>query len=73
MGRRGITDENGKEVIKMSEDKSTKVCIIENSRFSYFLKVDGETVPFQGSYNADYFIKHYKGLGYTVKYIDNSD
>ena len=37
-----------------------------NGRFSWFLRVDGEKIPFQGAKNADYFADHYRKLGYTV-------
>lgn len=48
-----------------------KVCKIINSQFSYILEVDGESIPFNGSYNADYFEKHYKNLGYKVERIND--
>lgn len=47
-----------------------KICEIINSRFCWFLRVDGESISFQGSYNADYFANHYANLGYKVERID---
>lgn len=48
-----------------------KICIIINERFSWFLVVDGESISFQGSQNADYFEKHYFELGYKIERVDN--
>jgi hypothetical protein len=47
-----------------------KVCKIINSKFSWILGVDGQTISFQGFYNADYFERHYSELGYEVIRID---
>ena len=47
-----------------------KICEIVNSRFCWFLRVDGESISFQGSCNADYFANHYTNLGYKVERID---
>lgn len=44
----------------------TGECEIINGKFSWILNVDGESIPFQGGFNADYFEKHYKELGYKV-------
>lgn len=50
-----------------------KVCRIINGLLSYCLEVDGEVIPFSGSYNADYFEKLYKEMGYTVeRVVDNT-
>jgi len=43
-----------------------QICTITNSRFSWILAVDGYTIAFQGSYNAEYFKQHYSALGYKV-------
>jgi hypothetical protein len=43
-----------------------KVCKIINGQFSYFLEVDGLKIPFEYSWNAEYFEKHYTELGYKV-------
>lgn len=51
----------------------TKKCIILNGQFSWILRVDGVEIPFQGSYNAEYFSKLYKKLGYEVDIIEASD
>lgn len=45
------------------------ICKIINAAFSYILEVDGESISFQA--DKDYFIEHYKKLGYKVIY-DNS-
>lgn len=49
-----------------------KNCVLENASFSWILHVDGKSINFDGSHNADYFSKHYKDLGYTVKTINNN-
>jgi len=46
--------------------ESEKVCRIVNGRFSYQLIVDGEKIAFNYSWNAEYFARHYKALGYKV-------
>ena len=43
-----------------------KVCKLINNKFSWVLEVDGKQIHFDGSYNADYFAKHYTDLGYEV-------
>jgi hypothetical protein len=43
-----------------------KSCEIINGRFSYVMKVDGKTIPFNGSDCAEYFKRHYAALGYVV-------
>lgn len=50
-----------------------KTCKIINGQFSWMLEVDGELVSFNGGHNADYFEKHYKGLGYNVERINNQE
>lgn len=45
-----------------------KECILLNGKFSWFLKVDGEKIPFDGRDNAYYFKKHYESLGYVVSF-----
>lgn len=45
-----------------------KECIIENAQFSYILKVDYKDIPFHGGNSIDYFEKHYKELGYKVRF-----
>jgi len=47
-----------------------KICKIINSQFSWILEVDNEKISFQGSHNADYFERHYTGLGYKIERID---
>lgn len=49
----------------MSQDN--RKCVITNGQFSYYLEVDDQIISFQGSYNADYFEKHYRELGYEVE------
>lgn len=44
----------------------SKECIIENAQFSYILRVDEQEISFQSSNSVDYFIEHYKKLGYNV-------
>jgi len=51
----------------------SKKCEIVNGQFSWFLRVDGQDISFQGGSNADYFEKHYKELGYEVTIIDEHD
>lgn len=54
------------------KDKNTsKLCRIINDRFSFILEVDGQSIPFNGSWNAEYFKEHYLKLGYTIIKIDN--
>ena len=43
-----------------------RVCTLVNGQFSWFLRVDGEEIPFNYAKNADYFEKHYTELGYKV-------
>lgn len=43
-----------------------KVCRIINARFSWILSVDDQEISFQSMENADYFERHYAGLGYEV-------
>ena len=45
----------------------SKLCEIVNARFTYILKVDGEAISFQGGCSTDYFVKHYRKLGYKIK------
>ena len=44
-----------------------KKCEIINGRFSWILKVDGQTISFQGMESAEYFKNHYEALGYDVE------
>ena len=46
-----------------------KICRIINGRFSWFLEVDGQKIPFNYGSSADYFKKHYEELGYYVEMI----
>lgn len=48
-----------------------KICRITNTRFSWILEVDGETIPFQHNWNAEYFKNHYQSLGYMVEEVNN--
>lgn len=43
-----------------------KICEIINGQFSWILRVDGKEIQFQGSDSAEYFARHYEGLGYQV-------
>jgi len=47
-----------------------KICKIINGQFSWILEVDGEEISFQGGWNADYFERHYSGLGYKIERVD---
>jgi len=47
-----------------------KTCKIINGQFSWVLEVDGEKISFQGSWNADYFERHYIGLEYKIERVD---
>lgn len=47
-------------------NNTNKICEIINDQFSWILKVDEQTIYFQGGYNADYFEKHYRDLGYKI-------
>ena len=44
------------------------VCKITNDKFSWVLEVDGKTITFNGSDNADYFAEIYTKLGYTIEW-----
>jgi hypothetical protein len=57
---------NLKNVIEV-DDK--KVCKLIDDYFSWFLEVDGFSIPFQASTNARYFAKHYKSLGYKIEWV----
>lgn len=48
-------------------------CVIKNTRLSWILEVDGQSVPFTGFDNARYFRKHYMDLGYEVEYIEKQE
>ena len=50
-----------------------KICKIINDQFSWVLEVDGHSISFDGSYNADYFEQHYKTLGYEVKRLNRNN
>jgi hypothetical protein len=43
-----------------------KTCNIINKPTNWLLEVDGQSIPFDTGYGADYFEKHYKELGYKV-------
>jgi hypothetical protein len=43
-----------------------KICKIINGQFSWILEVDGYTIPFNGSSNAEYFEELYSSLDYTI-------
>jgi len=45
-----------------------KICKLTNGQFSWFMNVDDVEVVFQGFSNAEYFAKHYKKLGYKIKW-----
>jgi len=49
-----------------------KICKIINSQFSYILEVDEQKISFNGGWNADYFVEHYKTLGYEVKRLNHN-
>ena len=42
------------------------ICKITNDKFSWVLEVDGKTIAFNGSDNADYFAELYTKLGYEI-------
>ena len=44
------------------------VCKITNDKFSWVLEVDGKTITFNGSDNADYFAELYTKLGYSIEW-----
>lgn len=44
------------------------ICKITNDKFSWVLQVDGKTIPFNGSDNADYFADLYTKLGYNIEW-----
>jgi RimJ/RimL family protein N-acetyltransferase len=43
-----------------------KVCKIINDHFCWILEVDGQSIAFYGSWNVQYFKKHYSELGYWI-------
>jgi len=43
-----------------------KECKITNGENSWILEVDGQTIRFFGSDNAEYFKGHYESIGYLV-------
>ena len=43
-------------------------CKITNDKFSWVLEVDGKTITFNGSDNADYFAGLYTILGYSIEW-----
>ena len=64
---------NCEEITQLSDDfyrtilTDRKLCVISNKQFSWEMKVDGESILFQGSENAKYFQNHYEELGYVVE------
>lgn len=48
--------------------KPNGICKITNGKFSWVLEVDGKTITFNGSDNADYFAEIYTKLGYTIEW-----
>jgi hypothetical protein len=42
------------------------VCKITNDKFSWVMEVDGRTILFNGSENADYFAETFAKLGYEI-------
>jgi len=46
------------------------ICKLTNGQFSWIMSVDGQEISFDGFYNAEYFAKHYRKLGYKVEWID---
>lgn len=64
---------NCEEITQLSDDfyrtilTDRKLCVISNKQFSWEMKVDGESISFQGHENAKYFQKHYEELGYVVE------
>lgn len=51
-------------------DNSSKKCVITNGDNSWELNVDGVSINFTGSDNAEYFRRHYSDMGYDVKFKD---
>lgn len=49
-----------------------KIARITNGRFSWVLEVDGENILFQGHSSAEYFLNHYRKLGYVIEIDDSS-
>ena len=43
-----------------------KICKIVNDKFCWVMYVDEQEINFNGGYNAIYFAKHYKKLGYKI-------
>ena len=65
------------ESIKTTASNSSKpllglcdvsVCKITNDKFSWVLEVDGKTITFNGSDNADYFAELYTKFGYNIEW-----
>ena len=49
-----------------------KKCKLINSNFSWILEVDGQSIFFQGSANAEYFTSHYRSLGYEIEWDNDA-
>ena len=54
--------------VKLADAK--KVCKITNGKHSWVIEVDGQTIMFNWSHNAEYFRDHYTALNYLVIFTD---
>lgn len=54
--------------VSQADQQDKPLCEIINGRFSWILKVDGKTISFNGSSNAEYFAEIYTSKGYEVKF-----
>lgn len=60
------------EYFQKVDGDGRRICVIKNAPGSWILNVDNQTIHFQGSHNADYFIDHYAELGYKIIIEDES-
>jgi len=51
---------------EIAQNEPELICELINDVFSWVMKVDGKTIPFLDSNNADYFSDFYSKLGYTI-------
>lgn len=62
-------EELTEEYIESITEVPTKpICKLVNDKFSWVLKVDGRSIWFDGSDNADYFAELYRNLGYEIEW-----
>ena len=64
--------ENILHSIVVFHDMNDKPCKITNGNFSWALEVDGASISFQSADAAQYFVDHYRQLGYSVEIDDRT-